>query len=264
MGDRTPAERLGRRREAELAAFADGRLEPRRWRLVEASVAASPAQQEAVARQRRAISLLRGAERRAPEELRSRIRRGVLDPAPRRRRIAAAVAAAAGLAVAGGLGLALTLPGEIEAGPTIVQAAELASRPATSPPPSADPQRPAALGPTVGGLAFPNWGPAFGWVATGLRRDRLGDRQVTTVFYEKPGRRLAYSIVVGPPLPPPVATTDEVLEGIRVRSFLAADRAVLTFLREGRTCLLSEDRPDVDVDELFRLAGWRGDGQLRF
>lgn len=231
---------------------------------------ASTSLQEAVNRQRRAIAAVRGGEVQVPPELRARTALAQEQTA-RSPRLSAPVAIAAAVLVIGVFAaVALSLPGDIAPGATIVQAARLGSRPATLPPPDQDPQRPALLTDPAGGLAFPDFQATFGWVPAGRRLDRLGDRQVATVFYQRGDRRLAYSIVLGPRLPPPVATTDEVRQGVRIRLFLAHDRAVLTFVRRGRTCLISEARPEagtdpeVDAEELFTLAGWRGKRQVRF
>jgi hypothetical protein len=58
----------------------------------------------------------------------------------------------------------------------------------------------ALLDQEVDGVAFPSWARAFGWTATGVRSDRLDGRRATTVFYEKQGQRVAYTIVSGVPL----------------------------------------------------------------
>lgn len=248
---------LTRRQQAELAAFADGRLEHRRMAAVGEWVAASPELQAQVAEQRRAISAARGAEVTAPVALRARVADLRHQRASQRRGLRLALGSGlAGGAVAAGLALALTLPGDLAGGPTIVQAAELSLRPPAASAPAQDDARPGLLRESTGGVPYPYWEDRFGWRASGARTDRLGDRLVTTVFYQRGARRIGYSIVKGARLPPPVATTDRIVEGVRLRSFLAEGRQVVTWVRDGRTCILSGE--GVGMETLFALAGWRG------
>jgi hypothetical protein len=170
----------------------------------------------------------------------------------RRRRHRAAAAALCVGVVALGLVLALTLPGEISDEPTIVQAAGLTVTPATSPAPERNVSHPSLLDSTISGPAHPYWQETLGWAATGARTDFLGDRQVITVFYEREGQRIGYAIVEGAQLPPPVATTDKLVEGRRLRTFVVGGRPVVTWLRGGRTCVLSGR--DVDLKVLVELA----------
>jgi hypothetical protein len=226
-------------------------------------VAGSPALLAAVAEQQRAIAAVRGAHVPAPDELRERVRELRAENEPRRRRARLAItgALAAGGALAAAV-LALALPGDIAPGPTVVDAADLSRLPATEPPPARSQTRPQLLAASVGPVAYPYWGGRFRWRATGMRTDRLGDREVTTVFYESGARRLGYSIVAGPRLAPPVATTDRIVDGMRLRSFLANGRPVVTFLRGGLTCVVSGRY--VDVETLFAMTAWRGGGQVKF
>jgi hypothetical protein len=108
---------MRRRREdeetAELAALADGSIEPERRAALEARVAASAELAERLAEQQRAVTLARSAaaEVEAPAGMRARIeaqRRARRAPRPRRLVLAGAVATAA-LAV--GVGLAVVNSG---------------------------------------------------------------------------------------------------------------------------------------------------------
>ena len=226
-------------------------------------MAGSPALLAAVAEQQRAIAAVRGAHVPAPDELRERVRELRAANEPRRRRARVAISgalAAAGVLVAAVL--ALALPGDIAPGPTIVDVADLSRLPATEPAPARSRTRPQLLEASVGAIAYPYWAGRFGWRATGMRTDRLGDRQVTTVFYESGARRVGYSIVAGRRIAPPVATTDRIVDGMRLRSFLANGRPVVTFLRGELTCVVSGRY--VDADTLFAMTAWRGGGQVRF
>lgn len=250
----------GRREQAELAAYADGRLDPRRAEAVAARVAASAELQAAVAIQRRAISAIRGAEAAAPDALRARVA-GLRSGAVSRRRARLALGGAlAGAIAAAAMVVALSLPGPVPGGPSVVQAAALSLRAPTGPPPGQSATRPGVLEASTAGVAYPYWEDRLGWKAIGIRSDRLGRRRVTTVFYARRGQRIGYSIVAGRRLPSPPATTDRVVEGVRLRSFRADGARAVTWVRDGRTCILSGR--DVDVGTLFSLAG-RGGGQAR-
>ena len=50
---------------------------------------------------------------------------------------------------------------------------------------------------SVGDVAFPNYAAKFGWKAVGTRTDEINGRKTRTVFYEKDGKRIAYTIVDG-------------------------------------------------------------------
>jgi hypothetical protein len=89
----------------------------------------------------------------------------------------------------------------------------------------------------------------------GTRSDRLGPRVVKTVYYESAGRRVGYSIVGGPRLPPPSQGSDHVVAGVRLRSFTADGQRSVTWVRDGRTCVLSGR--GVDVATLLSLAAER-------
>jgi hypothetical protein len=95
-----------------------------------------------------------------------------------------------------------------------------------------------------------------------VRRDRLGGRPATTVFYRRAGRRIGYTIVGGPPLAVGASARRTVIGGTAVRSFSARGRQVVTWLRRGHTCVLSG--PAVPAVALRRLAAWKGGGALPY
>jgi len=250
---------LDEHQRAALAAYADGTLPARETSAVEAAIAQTPALRAAVDEQRRTIEAVRRADVPAPRALRDRVERARRRAAPaaqRRRRMFAAGTTAGLTGVA--LVLTLSLPGDVANGPTAVDAAELAQRPVGARAPVPEARRPRLLRLGAGGVPFPNWERVFGWRAIGSRTDRIGDRAVVTVFYERRGAKLGYSIVAGRRIPPPVATTDEVIEGVRFRSFVANGRRVVTWVRQDRTCVLSGR--GVPFAELIRLASWKGGG----
>jgi hypothetical protein len=246
----------------ELAAYADGTLTGRRRARLEARMAASPEMRALVDEQRRAATALRSLSTPAPDRLRHRIeaeRRTTAKPArPRRLVLGAGVAAAV---VAAALVAALTLPGDV-GGPSVVQAAELAQRPAETGAPGIDSAQPKLLDAEAEGLAFPNWLELFGWRATGARTDEIDGRTATTVFYEKEGRRIGYTILSGDPIDPPDGARSAVREGTTLAYVTENGRTVVTWKRGDQTCVLSGE--GVPVDKLLDLAGWKGKGAVKF
>jgi hypothetical protein len=242
---------------ADLAAAADGTLDPARQAEIEAMAAEDRELADALERQRRAVSLISGAtaEIHAPLALRERLeadRRRLARPRARRRWFSVALAGAAAAAVL--LAVVLAAPG----GPTVEDAAAFATAPPTAPAPAAD-------GPLLDlaqdGIAFPAWTEKFGWEATGARTDELDGRSTTTVFYEKDGKTLAYTIVGGDALDVPDGTVVNA-EGTPVTVFEDGGRLVATWERDGNTCVLSGE--GVDQAKLAELAGWKGKGAVAF
>jgi hypothetical protein len=250
-------------REEELAALADGSLTPERRAAVEALAESSPELGVRLDEQRRAHDLVREAAAgvEAPAALREGIeaRRRPRAGAGRRRRYAVGGAAVAVVAAVA-LVLALVLPSNVPGGPTVAEGAVLATRPATAPPPAA--ASPTLLDLAVEGVPFPHWAKKFGWKATGVRTDTVGGRRATTVFYEKAGRRIAYTIVAGDALRTPKGSTSLEREGTDLRVLTVDGRTVVTWDRLGRTCILSGS--DVDVATLAKLAAWKGKGTVPF
>jgi hypothetical protein len=113
------------------------------------------------------------------------------------------------------------------------------------------------------GLPFPYWEDRFGWHAAGARTDRLDGRQLTTVFYRRGAERIAYTIVSGNSLAPAQAARTTVRAGTMLASMWSHGRPVVTWLRQGHTCVLSGGR-GVSFSALTRLAGWRSHGEIPF
>lgn len=140
-------------------------------------------------------------------------------------------------------------------GVSLEQIAAVARRPADLPAPASSGGSPPLLAARVGRLSFPDWQARYAWQATGLRRDRVGGRAVTTVSYRYPGKAtIAYAIVAGPPLG--VGPGREVrLRGERYRVFQRAGRRTVTWTQAGHTCVI--DAPSaVSATELVKLASW--------
>ena len=83
-----------------------------------------------------------------------------------------------------------------------------------------------------------------------------------TVFYRKEGRRIAYTIVAGDQLAWPPGSDKAEREGTKLRTFKDGDRTVVTWRRNGRTCVLSAT--NVPEDQLLELAAWKGQGAVDF
>jgi hypothetical protein len=197
-------------------------------------------------------SVLRAIEREvhAPRRLRLRIE---ADARSRRRprgpsglRAATALAGAAAL-----LAVAVLLPGG-PGTPSLTQAAALAGRGAASPPPIPDPDAPnVKLSEQVGDVYFPNWSSTLGWRPTGLRHDTLDMHGAVTVYYRSGAERLAYTILSPPALAQPAAMVTEE-NGMAVRTLRLHGRLMVTWRRDGSTCVLTGT--NVSAAQLRRLA----------
>jgi hypothetical protein len=248
-------------REEELAALADGSLPAERRAFVEERVAASPELQAALEEQRHAVVILHGMDVEAPASLRARVeaqRRG--RTRPRRFTLGlgfAAVAAAAAAAVL----LLVTLPGGVS-GPSLAEAASLATLPPSQPAPQPSATEPKLLDADLDGVVFPSWDEKFEWDAVGARTDEIGGRETKTVFYEKEGKRIAYTIVGGDALDVPADARPARREGTDVIVLEAGDRSVVTWERDGKTCILSGK--GVPAGTLVKLAAWKGKGAVEF
>ena len=244
----------------QLAQLADGSLEEWDRAELEAAVAASPTLRRALDSQRAAVQALGGLDMKASPALRQRIdAAGARSSRPARRRRLAIPAAVGGALAAAALAVVLLMP----AGgtPTVVEAARLSERPATGSV-AVDSSSPKLLASDVEGVPFPNWRGEFGWRQAGTRSDDLGNRSARTVFYEHAGRRVAYTIVSGDGIPAPGGSLPATRNGVHLHSLAQGGRQVVTWWRDGRTCVLSST--DVGHRKLLELATWKGDGAVSF
>jgi anti-sigma factor RsiW len=249
------ASRLSAEEMADLCAFADGTLPADRRAEVEARVAASPGLLELVERQRQAVTATRALSAEPPpaslveraETLRSRHRAR----RSRARRLMPRVALAGGLAVVAVVAAVVLSGGP--GGPTVADAARLASEPPTGPAP-----RPVGNGSTrlavdVEGVAFPNLARWAGWQTLGVRRGHVDGRDATVVVYRKDGKQIAYVIVAGPGLARPSGERATARRGVEYQTLRVDGRLAVTWRRGGHTCVLIGD---ATRSELLELARW--------
>jgi hypothetical protein len=246
----------------QLAQLADGSLQGWDREELEARLASSPTLRAALARQRVAATAIRGLDLQASPALRERI--ATAAPASRRRPVRrrrfAIAGALAGAVAAAALAAVLIVPAG-GGSPTIQQAARLSERPATGLV-GVDSYNPKLLSADVEGVPFPNWKGEFGWRQQGSRADKLEGRTARTVFYEMGGKRVAYTIVSGRGIPAPAGSEPQTRNGVHLHSLADGGRRLVTWWRDGRTCVLSS--ADVGDHELIKLASWKGDGAVPF
>jgi hypothetical protein len=207
------------------------------------------------------VELIRSIDVPAPAYLHERVQ-AMVDERSRRRGwgaaalpLRAAAATAIG-AVAIAVVLVLALTGSGGGHPLSLQrAAALTLRPATQPAPSESTLQRGQLTASVDGIAFPYWHERFGWRSTGSRRDVVGGRPVTTVFYaDSAGHRVGYAIVSGTPAPPVSGGVVRWHGGHPYRLSLIAGSRVVTWHRAGHLCVISGR--GIDGAKLLRMAGW--------
>jgi hypothetical protein len=189
---------------------------------------------------RRVVHALQSGGPAVPDSLLRQI--AALDARPTRPRVGfrrPALAGALALALALVLTVVLSLGGP--AGPSVVDAAQL------SPLPS---ERGAARG--FAGVSYPDWSDRFGWYSVGARDDRLDGRRTTTVFYRHTHHRIGYTVISGGTIEPPDDAEVLHVKGKVLRRFKLGVQDVVTFERNGRTCVLSGDVHDPDT--LVKLA----------
>jgi anti-sigma factor RsiW len=250
----------------ELAALADGRLPAERAEQIARQAAEDPGVASDLAEQRRAVELFRAAAAEPAAEAPAALREGLgrRRREPRRAALGGRGALAGGVAVALAVLVALTvlvLPSG-GGGPSVARAADVSALPATEGPPPTDAGRPALLAAEVEGTAFPDWEAEFGWTASGQRTDEVGGRATRTVVYAKEGDELGYTIVSGDRLEPPDGAREVTSGGVDLKLFTHDGRRVVTWTRDGRTCVLSG--AGIDDETLVKLAVWNGEGAVSF
>jgi YD repeat-containing protein len=111
---------------------------------------------------------------------------------------------------------------------------------------------------------FPDPGPRDGfadfatrahWVPSGTRVDRVEGRLAATVFWDRLGRRVAYTTVSGSPVDAPGDARRTGRRGVLLRSFDRAGRTAVTWDENGHTAVISAI--GISRAALYNLAGGR-------
>jgi hypothetical protein len=241
----------------DLMALADGSLAPGRRAAVESWVAGSSDLEELVRRQRLSLAATGPlAEAPVPESLRRAAEAAAPARRPaRHRRRWTIVGAATALAAVVAVFVVLSL-GQSPVGPTVADAAQLTTLPATSAAPSAVAGS-GRLTASEQGLAFPDFSGSYGWRPVGLRHDTIAGRDATVVYYANGGRQVGYAIVASPVLAPPKDAVTTTRGGVEYQSFTYLGRSVVTWRRDGHTCVMVGAVPPAT---LLDLASWSGAG----
>jgi len=207
--------------------------------------------------------LLSSAGPATPTALRLRLDDQARRAAQSRRRGRPRVALAGAVAAIGAAAvLALAVVSGIGNGPTIAEAARPSTLAATAPAPAQDLRRPTLLRASFGGVTYPDWNRQFGWRATGRREDSIDGRTAETVFYQHTHHRIGYTVVSGEPLKRPGHAERHLVNGLVMLAYKDGRRDVVTFERNGRTCILAGVVHQRAT--LIKLAAWKAEGAIAF
>ncbi|HWI71943.1 MAG TPA: hypothetical protein VNT55_08315, partial [Baekduia sp.] len=106
------------------------------------------------------------------------------------------------------------------------------------------------------GIQFPNYTYAWPkWKTAGQRRDTISGRGATTVTYRGPRGDVGYTIVDGKALPEPGGARHVTANGMRYAVLRQGDATIVTWQRDGHTCVLA-GRGDGVERQLLAFAGW--------
>jgi hypothetical protein len=216
------------------------------------------------------IEQIRAIDVRAPESLHRQIESMIADAGKRpgtrlagRRgdRRAGSFRLAPRLAAGGAIGaviVALAVAIGLSGGSSTLSvrdASALTLRHANAPAPSESSSDRRQLTAAVDGVRFPYWGGHFGWRSTGARTDTVDGRAVTTVFYaNRRGQRVGYAIVAGDGRAQMSGGVVSMRDGTPYRVLTVNGVAVVTWLRDGRLCVVSGR--GVSGSTLLALASW--------
>ncbi len=181
--------------EAELAALADGSLDPERREDVLKRVRESPELEAALAEQRQAVAMMAAVDVRAPAGLHREIE-AMLAPGRERQarggrafwrpRFGLALGAAATATAVVAVVIALSGGGSSRL--DVQQTAALALSPATTHAPAESKAHKSQLAASVDGVAFPYWKERFGWRSSwGSRRQARRTRGDDGFLHRPPG-----------------------------------------------------------------------------
>ena len=221
---------------------------------------------EQLAERGRALIAAAVAETRAPLALRERIeadrqRSVARDSGARRRRLRGLLIPAGGLVAAAVVAVVVLVGGG--GAPSVVATASLAARGPVLPAPAESTTNDALLQSSIEGVPFPYWGD-LKWESVGARDDKIEGRAARTVYYANPkGVQAAYTILGGDAIDPPSDAVKRTDKGVQL--FVVEDngRRVVTWERNGHTCVLSAPM-SVPEQKLLDLAAWKGNGGVPF
>lgn len=133
-------------------------------------------------------------------------------------------------------------------GRIVLEVVALHDRGSDRPPPAAIPD----TGPRNG---FADFATRAHWVPSGARVDRVEGRLAATVFWDRRGRRIAYTTVSGSPVDAPGDARRTGRRGVLLRSFDRAGRTAVTWDENGHTAVISAI--GISRAALYNLAGGR-------
>jgi hypothetical protein len=219
---------------------------------------------EELAERGRALIAAAVAETTAPLALRERIEADRARAAkPARSRRLRALLPAGGLVAAAVVAVVLIAGGGATA-PSVLATASLAAGGPVLPAPAEDTSNQHVLKASMQGVPFPYWGDSFQWEAVGARDDKIEDRQAKTVFYDNPkGARAAYTILGGDTIDAPSGAHEKDMNGVKLYITTDKGRRIVTWTRNGHTCVLSAPIK-VPEEKLLQLAAWKGGGDVSF
>jgi hypothetical protein len=212
-------------------------------------------------RQQHVHRLLNGGGPATPPALQASLQALRAPAASRRRPGRLALAGAVAITTLAAV-LVLALGVGSQSAPTVAEAATLATRAATAPSPLPDAAHPTLTRASFAGVRYPDWKDRFGWRLAGQRTDAIDGRTTRTVFYRHTHHRIGYTVVSGKPLKRPGHAQRFVVNGLQMLAYKDGRRDVVTFERNGRTCILAGVVHRRST--LVKLASWKADGAIAF
>jgi hypothetical protein len=186
-------------------------------------------QLEVPAHHRRVIRALQSGGPAIPDAVMTRIQAIEQPrPAPRQRMLRPVLAGGVAVALALVIAVVVGLGGSRES--AVVEAAALSERPSTQ-----EAQR------SFAGITYADWAARFRWFKVGGRSDVVEGRRTSTVFYRHTHHRIAYTVFAGRPIEPPDDADVLRAGGLELHRFKLGSKDVVTWVRKGRTCVLSGD-----------------------
>jgi hypothetical protein len=183
---------------------------------------------EVPAHHQRVIAALQAGGPAMPDHLLPGVQALQVRPARRTWGLRPALAGGLAAALAIVVAVVLSLSGSRDSG--VVTAAGLSERPSTQ-----TAQR------SFAGITYADWGARFRWFKVGGRTDVVEGRRTSTVFYRHTHHRIAYTVFAGRPIEPPDDAAVLRANGLELHRFKLGTQDVVTWVRNGRTCVLSGD-----------------------